>query len=65
MTEAIQKLESELKAVKDDVRYIKAHMVDIDSVMTEEDYEALIEYRKEKKAGKLTSHEKLKEELGV
>ena len=62
MAEAIM---IELKEIKKDLDFIKEHMVDIDSVMTEEDYEALIEYRKEKKAGKLTSHEQLKEEIGV
>lgn len=38
-------------------------MVDPDSIMTEEDYASLIDYRKEKKEGKLTSHEDLKKEL--
>ena len=44
---------------------MKKHMVDIDSVMTEEDYEALLSYRREKKEGKLVSHEIVKKELGL
>ena len=41
----------------------KKHMVDIDSIMTEDDYNALQEYKIEKAEGKLTSHEELKKEL--
>jgi len=44
---------------------IKQHMVDIDSIMTEEDYLALIDYRKEKSANKIISHEQLKKQLGL
>ncbi len=44
---------------------IKEHMVDIDSIMTEDDYKALQEYKIEKSEGKLTSHEELKKELGL
>ena len=38
-------------------------MVDVDSIMTEEDYRTLKDYREEKSKGKLISHEKLKKEL--
>ncbi len=34
----------------------KKHMVDPDSIMTEDDYHALQEYRIEKKTGKLKTH---------
>ncbi len=34
-----------------------------DSTMTEEDYQALIDYRKQKAEGKLISHGQLKNEL--
>ncbi|MBI5332425.1 MAG: hypothetical protein HZB65_02545 [Candidatus Aenigmarchaeota archaeon] len=57
----MEKLETIEKELKD----IKEHMVDIDSILTEDDYEALLEYRKEKKAGKLISHKQLKKELGI
>ncbi|MBI2574310.1 hypothetical protein HYV82_00295 [Candidatus Woesearchaeota archaeon] len=52
----LQKLEKE-------VTQIKAQMADIDSVMTEEDYLALMDYRKEKASGRLLSHEQVKKEL--
>ena len=39
--------------------------VDVDSVLTEEEYISLQECRKEKASGKLTSHEALKKELGL
>ena len=35
--------------------------VDVDSILTEEDYLSLQEYRKEKESGTLTSHESLKQ----
>jgi len=43
---------------------IKKHMVDIVSILKEDDYKALQEYIIEKSEGKLTSHEELKRELG-
>lgn len=55
----------ELEEIKKDLNFIKEHMVDIDSIMTEDDYAALQEYRKQKKEGKLISHEQLVKELGV
>lgn len=60
-----EKIVHELEAIRHDINYIKKHMVDQDSIMTEDDYHALQEYRIEKKAGKLTSHEQLKKELGL
>ncbi len=43
----------------------KERAVDIDCILTEDDYRALQEYRKEKKEGKLISHEDLKGELNL
>ncbi len=40
-------------------------MVDTDSILTEKDYLILQEYRKEKASGMLTSHEDLKNEIGL
>lgn len=54
-----------LENLEKEVREIKTRMVDSDSIMTENDYSALIEYRKEKKAGKLISHEHVKKEFGL
>jgi len=63
--EDTKELLNELKIIKVNIDFIKQHMVDIDSIMTAEDYEALKEYEKEKKTGKLVSHEELKKELGL
>ncbi len=43
----------------------KERVIDKDSIMTEDDYKALLDYREEKKTGKIVSHAKLKKELGV
>ncbi len=60
-----EKIVHELEAIRQDINYIKKHMVDQDSIMSEDDYHVLQEYKKEKKTGKLTSHEQLKKELGL
>ena len=67
MSEAIDsnEIRHELKAIREDLDFIKSHMVDVDSILTEEDYLSLQEYRKEKESGTLTSHEALKKELGI
>jgi hypothetical protein len=67
MFEAIdsKEIRHELKAIRDDLDFIKGHMVDVDSIMTEDDYLSLKEYRDEKSSGKLTSHENLKREMGL
>jgi hypothetical protein len=67
MSEAINSKEIiyELKVIKENLDFIKTHMVDIDSILTEEDYFSLQEYRKEKESGRLTSHEDLKRELEI
>lgn len=54
-----------LEKIEKQVETITEHMVDIDGIMTEEDYQALLEYRKEKRSGKLISHEQVKRELGL
>ncbi|NJD76530.1 MAG: hypothetical protein FIB08_05460 [Candidatus Methanoperedens sp.] len=53
----------ELRTIREDLNYIKGHMVDIDSILTEEDYLSLQEYRKEKALERLISHEGLKNGL--
>ena len=57
----LQKLEN----IEKNVEKIKQHMVDVDAIMTEEDYEALLEYRKEKAEGRLISHGAVKKQLGL
>ena len=63
MTE--QQILKKLDKIEQELLTIKEHMADIDSVMTEEDYQALLAYRKEKTTGRLASHTQLKKELGL
>ena len=56
---------AKLKKIEKEVEDIRNRMVDADSIITEDDYKALLAYRKEKLKGKLISHEKLKRELGL
>ncbi|MDW7776597.1 MAG: hypothetical protein SCH39_09745 [Methanosarcinales archaeon] len=67
MSEAINtnEIKHELRAIREDLDFIKSHMVDIDAILTEEDYLSLQEYRNEKKSVSLTSHKDLKKELGI
>lgn len=60
-----ERIVSRLGDIEKELEEIKKNMVDIDSIMTEEDYEALLAYRKEKKEGTLTSHDKMKKKLGL
>ena len=52
-----------LNSIEVNIKEIKEHMIDVNSIMTEEDYQALVKYRKEKLSNNLISHEQLKEEL--
>ncbi len=61
----LETIQKDLEFVKSELREMKAHMVDIDSIMTEDDYKALQEYNIEKSEGKLTSHEEFKKEMGL
>jgi len=36
-----RQISEELKAIKSDLEFIKKHMVDVDSLLTEEDFESL------------------------
>lgn len=64
-TTNVNQIANELGAIRNDLNFIKGHMVDIDSIMTEDDYLALKKYRKEKIANELVSPEDLKKELGL
>ncbi len=55
----------ELEFIKEKVIDIEKHMVDIDSILSEDDYLAIVDYKNEKSKGELISHEALKEELGL
>jgi hypothetical protein len=61
----LEMIYKDLEFAKRELMEIKGHMVGIDGIMTEDDYKALQEYKTEKSEGKLTSHEELKEELGL
>ena len=63
--ESEQLIFEKLEKIEKQVEVISEHMIDIDSIMTEEDYEALLYYREEKQDGKLISHEQVKKELGL
>ena len=63
--ESEQLIFEKLEKIEKQVEVISEHMIDIDSIMTEEDYEALLSYREEKQGGRLISHEQVKKELGL
>jgi hypothetical protein len=67
MSEAIlgNQIMNELKSIRKHLEFLKDHMVDIDCIMTEDDYLALNEYRKEKDSDDLVSHEDLRKSLGL
>lgn len=67
MSEAIivNQIMNELKAIRKDLDFLKDHMVDIDCIMTEDDYLALNQYRTEKDSDELVSHDDLKISLGI
>lgn len=67
MSEAIivNQIMNELKAIRKDLDFLKDHMVDIDCIMTEDDYLALNQYRTEKDADELVSHEDLMISMGL
>jgi len=64
-TVTLETIHKDLEFVKKELMEIKKRMENTDSIMTEDDYEALQEYNLEKSEGKLTAHEELKKELGV
>lgn len=54
-----------LQKVESEVEEMKAKMADMDRIMAEEDYEALLDYRAQKAAGKLVSSEQARKAMGV
>ncbi len=59
------KIFSEIRSIHEDLAFIKEHMVDADSILSEEDYKAILDSRLEKKRGKLISLGDLKKEIGL
>jgi len=58
-------VERRLEKVERAIIEIQNKIIDTDSIMTEEDFEALISYRKEKDSGRLVSQEEVIKELGL
>ncbi|MCD6501165.1 hypothetical protein J7L01_01055 [bacterium] len=61
----LDRIFEELDFLKKKILSIEKHMVDIDSILTEDDFAALAEYRAEKAEGSLTSQNEVKAELGL
>lgn len=64
-TATLEKIFEELDFLKKKIQSIEEHMVDIDSILSESDFAALLDYRREKAEDELISHEVLKTELGL
>ena len=64
-TVTLELIHKDLEFLKSELIGIKERIEDADSIMTENDYEALQEYNLEKSEGKLTAHEEIKKELGL
>ena len=61
----LDKIFEGLNFLKKKILSIEKYTVDIDSILTEDDFAALAEYRAEKAEGRLISHGKIKAELGL
>lgn len=60
-----KKIEDDIRAIKEDISYIKDHMFDPDTVMTKEESKRFEQSMKEFKEGKSTPLSKLKKEIGL
>jgi len=60
---SIEDMKKEIDILKKEIKKIKSNMIDPDSILTEEDYICLQEYRMEK--GKLLSESEVKTGLGL
>ena len=65
MVSEAKEILGKLDAIKSELDYIKEHMVDTDSILTEEDKKDLNKAREEYKKGETTSLEELEKELGI
>ena len=52
MTTETKQILEELKAIRSELHYIKEHIVDVDTILTNEDREALDQAEKDLKHGK-------------
>lgn len=62
---SMEDLLKEIDILKKEIQEIKANMVDPDSLLTEDDYICLQNYRVEKEEGKLLSESVVRKELGL
>ena len=60
----IKRIEKELKEIRNELLYIKEHMVDVDTILTEEERKIHEQSLKEYREGKTTKLVDLKKELG-
>lgn len=60
MTTESKQIMDELKSIKEELNYIKVHMVDADTILTAEEKKLLDDSIVNEKTGKLTSLEELK-----
>ncbi len=60
-----QQILEKLESIKSELDYLKEHMVDIDSILTEDDFQALKESEKEHKEGKTIKLKDLKKQLDL
>lgn len=67
VTEAInvQQLTEEVRAIREDIHFIKTHMFDPDTIMTVEEERRFKQALQEFQEGKTTSLSELKEELDL
>ena len=65
MTNETKLILEELKGIKEELGYIKEHMVDIDTILDEDDKQAIEQAEKEFIAEKTISLEQLKKKIGL
>ena len=62
---AVESITEELKAIREDVQFIKTHLFDPDTIMTIDEERRFQQALQELKAGKTTPLSALKKELGL
>ncbi|HIH37464.1 hypothetical protein J4460_09035 [Candidatus Woesearchaeota archaeon] len=60
-----QELMKVIEEMRDDIKYIKKHLIDPDSIMSEDDIACLEQARKDFKEGKTLSLKDLRRELDL
>ena len=65
MEAGLEQIHEDLASMRKEIEDIKAYMVDLDTIMTYDDFKAFEQYKQEKEEGSLTSHAELKKELGI